>query len=97
MVSIISIHPVAQANKKFRKKYGSKRILILYGGFKERHEAAVCATGAVKTLEGSGVAVEQRDNLVLLNWEVTPARKIVQIGSDLFIYLLCWCFLTLAK
>lgn len=36
-----------------------------------------------------GVKIGQKGEYVVLNWEVTPDRKIVKIGIDLSVYLLC--------
>ncbi len=71
-----------------RKSYGSKTILILYGGANETHEAAFTISSNASIVEGVGVEMQSNSGSLILNWAVTPARKIVQIGQDLLIYLL---------
>lgn len=39
-------------------------------------------------VEGSGVKIQTVSGSLVLNWAVTPARKVVQVGQDLLVYLL---------
>lgn len=71
-----------------RKSYGSKTVLILYGGANETHEAALTTSSDASLVEGSGVQTKSSAGSLILNWAVTPARKVVQIGQDLLVYLL---------
>ena len=71
-----------------RQSYGSKTVLILYGGANETHEAAFTTSSNALFVEGSGVETQSRSGSLILNWAVTPARKVVQIGQDLLVYLL---------
>lgn len=71
-----------------RKSYGSKTVLILYGGANETHEAAFTTSSSASTVEGNGVETQSSSGSLILNWAVTPARKVVQIGQDLLVYLL---------
>ena len=71
-----------------RKAYGSYKVLILYGGPGETHEAAFVTTSNGRILEGSGVTIKPTSDSLQLNWAVTPNRKVVLIGSNLFVYLL---------
>ena len=71
-----------------RKSYGSKTVLVLYGGANETHEAAFTISSSASTVEGSGVETQSSSESLILNWAVTPARKVVQIGQDLSVYLL---------
>lgn len=71
-----------------RKNYGGKTVLILYGGPGETHEVAF--TGAKKSTvtEGCGVQSQEKNGSLVLNWAVTPARKVVNIDGNLTVYLL---------
>ena len=71
-----------------RKYYGSKTVLILYGGANETHEAAFTTSSNALIIEGSGVETQLSSKSLILNWAVTPTRKVVQIGQDLLVYLL---------
>ncbi|OKL55621.1 putative beta-galactosidase E [Talaromyces atroroseus] len=65
-----------------------KRTAVLYGGEEELHEIALPASlGQPSVIEGSGVAIRQRGSAWVLQWRVTPERKIVQIGPLLELYL----------
>ena len=76
------------------EKYSSKTVLLVYGGAGETHETAfklstLSATNATATVtEGSGVQTQQRNGALILNWEVTPERKVVSVGEELDVYLL---------
>ena len=71
-----------------RKSYGSKTVLILYGGANETHEAAFTTSSNASIVEGVGVETQSGSGSLILNWAVTPARKVVLIGQDLLVYLL---------
>ena len=71
-----------------RKSYGSKTVLILYGGANETHEAAFTTSSSASTVEGTGVKTQSSSGSLILNWAVTPNRKVVQIGEELLVYLL---------
>ena len=71
-----------------RKSYGSKTVLILYGGANETHEAAFITSSSASIVEGAGVETQSSSGSLILNWAVTPARRVVQIGQDLLVYLL---------
>lgn len=70
------------------KSYGNKKVLILYGGPKETHEAAFVTNEKASLIEGSGVQMQTKKGSLVINWPVTPTRKVVQIGEDLTVYLL---------
>ncbi|KAI9813151.1 MAG: hypothetical protein M1827_004373 [Pycnora praestabilis] len=70
------------------KSYGSKTVLILYGGPGEQHEAAFVSTGSASVIEGSGVTTAAINESIILNWQTTSNRKVVQIQNDLFVYIL---------
>jgi len=70
------------------QSYSPKTVLILYGRPNETHEAAFLDCNSGKLLEGSGVQFYNQDGYLIVNWDVTPTRKVVQIGGNLFVYLL---------
>ena len=90
------------------KSYGSKKVLILYGGMNETHELAFVTSDKATIIEGGdsqvnqasdgqvqseasagkGVTIKNQDGTVIINWAVDPVRRIVQVGQDLFVYLL---------
>lgn len=70
------------------KGHGSSRFLVLYGGADEIHEAAFpYSLGNPTVTEGSDVILQQIANITVVNWQVTPIRRVVNIG-DLEIHLL---------
>lgn len=71
------------------KKFGSQNVLVLYGGPGEHHELAVSGPGNMTVVEGrpSGVSSRRMDNAVVIGWDVSPARRIVQV-NNLKIFLL---------
>lgn len=70
------------------KSAGSRRTLILYGGAGETHEVALPASNSTPSVtEGSGVTIQQVGSSWVLQWQVQPARRVVQSG-DLEILLL---------
>ena len=70
------------------KTAGSRRVLILYGGADEAHEAAfLYSIGTPHITEGSGVTIAKKGMIWILNWQVTPNRRVLEIG-DLTLYIL---------
>ncbi|OCL03153.1 glycoside hydrolase family 35 protein [Glonium stellatum] len=69
------------------KKYSSKTVLIVYGGPGEQHEIAIQASSAT-IVEGSGPTIVQKNGYSIVNWGVTPNRKIIKVNSNVYIYLL---------
>jgi hypothetical protein len=64
------------------KAADSKRVLILYGGLDETHEAAFpVGLGIGKVTEGSSVELQRRGSTWVVRWSVTPERRVVQIGN----------------
>lgn len=67
---------------------GSTRVLILYGGAGEGHEFALPShLGKPTVLEGEGIKIQQRGSTWVVQWHVTPARRIIRV-VDLEVYLL---------
>jgi beta-galactosidase len=60
----------------------SGKVLVLYGGADESHEIAFPSSlGTPKVTEGSSVVMKRVGSSWVLHWQVTPARKVVQIGN----------------
>ncbi|KAF2676592.1 glycoside hydrolase family 35 protein [Lentithecium fluviatile CBS 122367] len=70
------------------KKYGNRTILVIYGGTDETHELAVSKTSGATAVEGSGMKFSNRNGNTILNWKTASSRRVVRIGSDLFIVVL---------
>ena len=71
-----------------RKKYYQRTVLILYGASNETHEAAFLVSGSYEHMEGSEITSEFKNGMLVVNWAVTPSRKIIKIGPCLYVYLL---------
>ncbi|KAF7173165.1 hypothetical protein CNMCM5623_005384 [Aspergillus felis] len=71
------------------KKFGNSKVLVLYGGPGEHHELAVSLNSDIQVVEGSnsGVTSKKVGGAVVVAWDVSSSRRIVQIG-DLKIFLL---------
>lgn len=70
------------------KKYGDKRVLIVYGGPGETHELAISSGGHAWTTQGSGVKIANRNGATVLSYEADASTKVVQLDCDLTVYLL---------
>lgn len=68
-------------------KSGSKRVLILYGGAGETHEFALPPSVGRSVAEGRRVKTESINGNTVVQWEVTPERKVLHY-RDLDVYLL---------
>lgn len=71
-----------------RKRYDQKTVLILYGASNETHEAAFIVQGSYKHMEGPEMTSKSKNGITVVNWAVTPNRRIIKIGVDLYVYLL---------
>lgn len=69
------------------KKFDSGKVLILYGGPEELHEASIVSTAKPTIVEGKGVTTKSIDGNVVLQWETSTSRRIVKI-ADLSVYIL---------
>lgn len=71
------------------KNFGDSKVLILYGGPGEHHELAVSFKSDVQVVEGSNSEFKSKKvgDVAVVAWDVSPSRRIVQIG-DLKIFLL---------
>ncbi|CAG7957526.1 unnamed protein product [Penicillium olsonii] len=70
-------------------KSGKSKILVLYGGPGEHHELAVSSKSKASVIEGSesSITTKQVGKAVVIGWDVSTTRRIVQVG-DLKILLL---------
>jgi beta-galactosidase len=70
-------------------KSGKLKFLVLYGGPGEHHELAVSSTSKASVVEGSSssITTKQAGKAVVIGWDVSTTRRIVQVG-DLKILLL---------
>ncbi|KAK3111439.1 hypothetical protein LTR53_013329, partial [Teratosphaeriaceae sp. CCFEE 6253] len=70
------------------KKYGNKRVLVVYGGPGEQHELAVSNGGQATVTAGSGVTLGDKNGATIINYEVSSEGAVVALGCDLTVYLL---------
>ncbi|KAK3720145.1 hypothetical protein LTR37_003969 [Vermiconidia calcicola] len=70
------------------QSYGSKTILIVYGGEGEQHELAVSNGGQGTLSEDDGVQMGKRNGATVLNWSTSSSRRVVQLECGLTIYIL---------
>ena len=68
-------------------KYPTGTVLILYGGENEVHEFALPPSIGSPNVYGSNAAVHQKDSATIIQWKVTPDRRIVSFPG-LTVYLL---------
>ena len=71
------------------KKFGKDKVLVLYGGSDEHHEFAVASKSEATVVEGteSGIKSRKIRNAVVVAWDVSSTRRIVEVG-DLKVILL---------
>lgn len=75
------------------KKFDQRKVLVLYGGPNEHHEFAVSSNGSSKPIysmkEGpeSGFSARYIDGAVVIGWDVSPTRRIVEVGDLMAILL----------
>ncbi|KAF4539570.1 Glycosyl hydrolase family 35 [Lasiodiplodia theobromae] len=70
------------------KKYGERRVLLLYGGENELHEFALPTTAGNYSSDGDGVTVQQKGSMTVVRWQVERNRRIVKFANGLEVYLL---------
>ena len=68
-------------------KYPTGTVLILYGGANETHEFALPSSLGSPKVQGGNIAVHQKGSSTIVQWQVTPDRRIVSFPG-LTIYLL---------
>lgn len=69
------------------KKFDSKTALVVYGGPGEVHELAIVSGNQATVVEGTGVTTQSTNGTVVLNWQTSSTRRVIQIGN-LFVYIL---------
>ncbi|KAH7010369.1 glycoside hydrolase superfamily [Ilyonectria destructans] len=69
------------------KKYGHKRVLILYGGDDELHEFAISVRLGKPFVEGEGIELSSEGSMMVIQWKVLQERRVIHF-SDLDVYLL---------
>ncbi|KAF9890344.1 hypothetical protein FE257_006010 [Aspergillus nanangensis] len=71
------------------KQFGKDKVLVLYGGPDEHHEFAVVSKSNMKVVEGNDthISSKQIGKTVVVGWDVSSTRRIVQLG-DLKVILL---------
>ena len=68
-----------------------KRVLIVYGEAGETHELAFpTSIGNYTTIEGSGVQIKQIRSTLVIQWQVTPARRVLNFGNEELQVHLLW-------
>ena len=72
------------------KGVAPNRVLIVYGEAGETHELAFLTTiGSATLVEGSDVQIKQIGSTYVIQWQVTPARRVVNFGNgELQVHLL---------
>jgi hypothetical protein len=68
------------------KKFEDKTVLVVYGGPNEQHELAIKSSAKNWTAD-SGLTVASKKCNVVVNWQTTSNRRILQVG-DLQVYIL---------
>ena len=71
------------------KQFGDQKVLVVYGGPNEHHELAVSCQSKASVIDGpsDSVSSKEMDGAVVVGWDVSSTRRIVEIG-DLRIFLL---------
>jgi hypothetical protein len=70
------------------KTYEDRTVVVVYGGMDEVHELAVAETSGATSVEGSGVKFSNRNGNTILHWSTSANRRVVRIGSSLYIVIL---------
>jgi len=69
------------------KNYGSKTVLVVYGGAGEQHELAIVSNSTATVLEGADTTTGSSNGTTILNWVTSATRRVVQVGN-VFVYIL---------
>lgn len=68
------------------KKFQKNTVLVVYGGPGELHELSVITDAQAKAVEGDSVTTKSVNGTVILNWQTSSTRQVVQIGT-LLVYV----------
>jgi hypothetical protein len=69
------------------KKYGDKRVLVVYTGPDETNEMAFSTTSKVSVVEGQGVVVDTKDGAAVLQFPTSSDRRVVSVGDNLWVFI----------
>jgi hypothetical protein len=61
--------------------------LVVYGGPGELHEMSIVTESKAVMIEGSSIRTESANGTVILNWQTSSTRRVVQVG-ELYVYIL---------
>ena len=70
-----------------QQNYSNYSVAVFYGGMGETHEMAFSGALNATVISGTDVAMKEINGATVLNWETSSSRKIVKVGSDLYVYL----------
>lgn len=70
------------------KKYSHKTVLVVYGGPNEFHELAFPNFSNASVVEGSNVTITKKGQNIIVNFETSSSRRVVQLGRDVYVYIL---------
>lgn len=70
------------------KKYGDKRVLVVYGGPNEEHELAISDAGKADIVEGDDIKSQKKGGATVLHYKTSSERKVVKLENGVYVYLL---------
>jgi len=70
------------------KRYGSRRVLVVYGNIGEYNEIAVKVKSKNDVVEGGDVMVKSKGGATVLGFTISKTRRVVNFGCGLFVYVL---------
>lgn len=70
------------------KKYGDKKVLVLYTGPNETNELAFSNCGNAKLVEGEGIKFDTQDGATIIHFDSSPQRRIVELSENVVVYIL---------
>jgi hypothetical protein len=71
-----------------QQNYSTYSVAVFYGSSGEIHELAFSGAPNATVVSGSNVTIQEINGATVLNWQTSSSRKIVQIGSGLYVYLI---------
>ncbi|USW56803.1 Putative glycoside hydrolase, family 35, Galactose-binding-like domain superfamily [Septoria linicola] len=69
------------------KKYGDKRVLVIYTGPGETNELAFTSCSKATVVEGSGVDIKNKNDATILHFETSTSQRVVDIDDDLTVFI----------
>jgi hypothetical protein len=72
------------------RKFGNRRVLVVYGGPGETNELGIQGGGTLHILEGDqhSIKFDQKQGSTILQYTVSDQRIIVELSNGLYVYLL---------